>query len=101
VDRSQFRPNTRYTVALRTDDGKVRPRNFYVYRLYDDAMIVRFLDDDGFLHKLYYRDVLRIARTIEVSVSRRFVLPDAMLAEANWKDRRVMHVYSTSPALGK
>ncbi len=101
MKKDDFKPDTRYTVAWRDYDGKVRPANLYVYRLYDAFMIARKTDHSGFLYKIGYDQILRIVKEIPVSKELQFRIPDAVLKESSWTDRTVMERYSSSPALGK
>ena len=101
MKKDDFKPDPRYTVAWRDHDGKVRPANLYVYRLYDTFMVARKTDHSGFLYKIGYDQVLKIVKEIPVSEEMRFRIPDAVLKESSWADRTVMERYSTSPALGK
>lgn len=101
MKKDDFKPDTRYTVTWRNYEGRIRPANLYVYRLYDDAMIARMTDASGLLYKIGYDQILRIVKEIPVSAENRFRIPDAVLKETSWKDRVVMERYSTSPALGK
>ena len=101
MKKDDFKPDTRYTVTWRDYDGKVRPANLYVYRLYDTFMVARKTDHSGFLYKIGYDQILKIVKEIPVSAEMRFRIPDAVLKESSWADRTVMERYSTSPALGK
>lgn len=101
LKKDDFKPDTRYTVAWRDYEGKVRPANLYVYRLYDNFMIARKTDHSGFLYKIGYDQILKIVKETPVSKELQFRIPDAVLKESSWKDRTVMERYSTSPALGK
>jgi hypothetical protein len=101
LEKQDFKEHTRYTITLRDEHDRMHAENIYIYRLYRDFMIARLLDASGLLQKLRYADVTKIVKTTEVPRSRRFLLPDAVLAEANWTDRSTMQIYSSSPALGK
>lgn len=101
VEKKDFQADTRYTVTLRDEAGKLRPANLYVYRLYEDFMIVRLTNSDGLLRKLKYDDVLKIVKTTAVPKEDRFTIPEAVLKEAVWKDRSSMFRYSTGPRRGK
>lgn len=101
LKKDDFKPDTRYTVTWRDYEGKVRPANLYVYRLYDTFMVARKTDHSGFLYKIGYDQILKIVKEIPVSAELRFRIPDAVLKESSWADRTVMERYSTSPALGK
>lgn len=101
MKKDDFKPDTRYTVTWRNYDGKIRPANLYVYRLYDNCMIARMTDQSGFLYKIGYDQILKIVKEKSVDAESRFCIPDAVLKEATWKDRVVMERYSTSPRLGK
>ncbi len=101
MDKSQCKEHARYMVTLRDEKGRLRPENFYVYRCYDDFMVVRFLDQDAFVHKLKYDDVVKVVKVTDVPPEKRYLLPEALLAKDNWKDKEVLHIYATSPGLGK
>ncbi|MHB1939048.1 MAG: hypothetical protein ACYCOR_21135, partial [Acidobacteriaceae bacterium] len=59
MTKDDFKPHTRYTVTLRDTNGQLRPANLYVYRTYDQFMIVRRTDQDGLLCKIGYADVIK------------------------------------------
>ena len=101
LKKDDFKPDTRYTVAWRTYDGRIRPANLYVYRLYDNFLIARMTDSSGFLYKIGYDQILRIVKEKSVTPAERFYIPDAVLKESTWKDRVVMERYSSSPRAGK
>lgn len=101
MKKDDFKPHYRYTITLRTKGGKPRPANIYVYRLHDDFMVVRRLDQGGILGKIAYEDVLRIVQAQEVPAAERYFVPEALLAEKAWKDRTIMQHYGSSPRLGK
>jgi hypothetical protein len=101
VDKSAFKENTRYTITWRAADGKLRPANIYVYKMYESFMIARMTDKSGFLHKIAYEDVTKIVKEMAVSKQDQFYIPGAVLEEKNWKDRTVMERYSSSPHMGK
>jgi len=101
LKKDDFKPDTRYTVAWRDYEGKVRPANLYVYRIYDNFMIARKTDHSGFLYKIGYDQVLKIVKETPVSAEMKFRIPDAVLKESTWADRTVMERYSSSPAAGK
>ncbi|MGC8504937.1 MAG: hypothetical protein ACP5MM_09105 [Acidithiobacillus sp.] len=101
MNRSDFKEHMRMTVTWRDKDGKLRPGNFYIYALFNDAMIVRATDKDGLLRKLAYADVLRIVKSQDVAPQDRYLIPDEILKEVNWKDREFMERYSSSPHRGK
>jgi hypothetical protein len=101
MEKKLFAPDTRYTVTLRDASGRLRAANIYVYRLYDGFMIVRMTEREGVLRKLRYEEVVRIVRTVAVAREDRFLVPEAVLAEAMWKDRETMERYSSGPGRGK
>lgn len=101
MTKNDFAVNTKYVVTYKDSSGKLRPGNFYVYRLYDDYMIARNTDKSSLLHKLKYEDVVKIVKTIQVANYHQFKLPEVVLEEKNWKDRDVMHTYTSHPGLGK
>jgi len=101
VDKSTFKQDTRYTITWRSPEGKMRPANIYVYRLYENFMIARMTEKDGLLYKIAYGDVLKIVKELPVAQENQFMIPSAVLDEKAWKDRTVMQRYSSSPHMGK
>lgn len=101
MDKANFKENTRYTVAWRATDGKIRPANIYVYKMFDTAMIARMTDKAGFLYKIAYEDITKIVKEITVEKENQFHIPAAVLDEKVWKDRSMMERYSSSPHMGK
>ena len=98
---SDFNQDTRYTLTAKDENGKLRPMNVYVMRLHKDGMIVRMTDKDAGLVKLPYEDVVKIVAKKEIPEQNRYYIPDAVLAENNWKGRRSLQHYSSSPHMGK
>ena len=101
MDRSDFEENTRITVSYKDKNGKVRPGNFYVYKCFDEFMIVRSTDNDGLLRKLPYEDVVKVVRTRPVDREHLYAVPDDILDHSIWKDRETMFHYASSPGRGK
>ncbi|MBI2754013.1 MAG: hypothetical protein HYX46_10990 [Betaproteobacteria bacterium] len=101
MDKSSFKPDMRYTLTLRDEQGKGRPANLYVYRVYDQFMIARSTSGDGLVRKVNYADIERIVDETAVPPADRYFLPAAVLDEKNWRDRTVMQHYATSPGRGK
>ncbi len=101
MKQDEFKPHTRYTVTLRDPGGRLRPANIYVYRPYNGFMVARMMEGSGILRKIRYDEVLKIVKATEVPRQDRFFVPEAVLAERNWKDRESMRHYSTSPHSGK
>ncbi|MGA8049423.1 MAG: hypothetical protein WCA09_04500 [Burkholderiales bacterium] len=101
MDKSHFKPDTRYVLALHDAKGTVRPANLYVYRCYDKFMVARSTSGDGLLQKIGYDAVERIVDESAVPAAERFLIPAGMLEEANWRDRNEMQVYSSAPGRGK
>ncbi|KPV41119.1 hypothetical protein AN478_04230 [Thiohalorhabdus denitrificans] len=101
MDRSEFQENTRITVTYKDSNGKLRPGNFYVYKLFDEFMIVRSTDNDGLFRKMPYEDVVKLVKTKKADRSHLFTLPDEMLEERMWKDRDTMFHYASAPGRGK
>lgn len=101
MKKEDFKPHARYVITLKGDGDKTRLASIYVYRLHDSFMIARMLDQGGILRKIPYEDVIKIVRAVEVPVTERFFIPDALLAEKVWRDRTVMQHYGSSPRLGK
>lgn len=100
MKKDDFKPHTRYTVTW-SQNGKLRPANLYVYRLYDNFMIVRMTDGAGLLRKMGYDEVVKIVKQIEVPEADRFFVPEAVLKENTWATRSTMERYSSSPHMGK
>ncbi len=101
MKKDDFAIHTRYTVTLSDPQGKLRPANLYVYRLYDTFMIARMTDQSGVLRKFAYYSVTKIVKTTAVAPEDRFYIPDAVLQEGNWTNRASMGRYSSSPHMGK
>lgn len=101
MDKAAFKPDTRYTLTLRRADGKPEPANLYVYRVYEQFMVARETSGGGLLRKVPYADVIKLVDEIQVEPEKRYLLPNALLEEKNWKDKTEMAVYASSPALGK
>ncbi|MFN7086426.1 MAG: hypothetical protein ACK4N4_07345 [Burkholderiales bacterium] len=101
MDKTDFKADTRYTITWRTPEGKVRPANIYVYRVFDDFLVARLSGGDGLLRKITYPEILKIVAMQEVAPNQRYRVPPALLDEKTWRDRVVMAHYSSSPQLGK
>ena len=101
MDKSDFQPDTRYTLVLRDAGGTVRPCTVYVFRIYEAFMIARSSGGDALLRKIAYPDVVKIVAAHPVAASERYLVPAALLDEKIWRERDVMSHYATSPALGK
>lgn len=101
MDKTAFKQDARYTVTWRDPEGRLRPANFYVFRVYDKFMIARETSGEGLLRKIAYEDVLKIAQEQAVDADHRYAIPAAVLDEKNWRERTVMERYSSSPGLGK
>jgi len=101
TDKSEFSADTRYTLTLRDAQGRVRPANVYVYRVYDAFMVARATSGDGLLRKIPYSDVERIVDAKPAAADDRYALPAALLDEKNWRDKSEMQVYASSAARGK
>lgn len=103
MDKTRFSVDTQYSVTLKEADGRLRPANLYVYRLYDDYMIARRTDgtQSGLLFKIGYADIIKIVKTLPVLDKKRFMLPEAMLKAKVWETRDSMMTYASAPGLGK
>jgi len=101
MDKSDFQPDTRYTLVLRDAGGKVRPCTVYVFRIYDAFMVARPTGGDALLRKIAYPDVIKIVAAQPVAPADRYMVPAALLEEKIWRERDVMLHYATSPARGK
>ena len=101
MDRGDFKENTRITVTYKDKSGKLRPGNFYVYKLFDDFMVVRATDNDGLFRKMPYGDVVKIVKTKPADKAHLFYVPDELLEEKMWQDRETMFHYASAPGRGK
>ncbi|APZ44652.1 hypothetical protein [Acidihalobacter ferrooxydans] len=101
MNKSSFKENTRYSITLKDESGKLRPANIYVYKLHDEFMIARFTDKSGMLNKIAYGDIIKIVKTVAVDPEARFMLPADMLSAKTWQNRSSMQTYSSSPGIGK
>ncbi len=101
MDKQAFKPDTRYTLACRDAQGRVRPLNVYVYRVYDQFMVARDAGAGGLVRKVAYDTVDRIVKETAVAPEARFFLPAGVLDEKNWRDRSVMQHYASAPGRGK
>lgn len=101
LEKKDFAQHVRYTVTLKDENGKLRPANFYAMRLHEDGMVVRFTEKAGALRKIAYADVIKIVHKEDVTPQYRYYVPDAVLHENNWKDRKELAHYSSMPHAGK
>jgi len=101
MDKTDFQPDTRCTIAWRAPDGRVRPASLYVYRVYDGFLVARLTGGDGRLRKITYPEVLKIVAATEVPPDDRYFVPAALLEESFWRDRVAMEHCASSPARGK
>jgi hypothetical protein len=101
MDKQDFKPDTRYTLACRDAQGRVRPLNAYVYRVYDKFMVARDAGASGLVCKIGYDEVERIVKETAVAPAERFFLPAGVLDEKSWGDRSVMQHYASAPGRGK
>jgi hypothetical protein len=101
MDKSRFKPDTRYVLTLLDAKGSARPANLYVYRVYDKFMVARSMSGDGLLRKIAYDAVERVVDENPVPPAERFFVPAALLEEANWRERSEMQVYASAPGRGK
>lgn len=101
MDKSHFKPDTRYTLALRDAAGKARPANLYVYRVYDRFMVARATSGDGLVRKVAYDLIDKIVDEAAVAPEDRYFLPAAVLDEKDWHSRDTMQHYASSPGRGK
>lgn len=77
MDKSSFKPDMRYTLTLRDEQGKARPANLYVYRVYEQFMVARSTSGDGLVRKVNYSDIERIVDETAVAPGERYFLPAA------------------------
>jgi len=101
MDKQAFRPDTRYTLACRDAQGRVRPLNVYVYRVYEQFMVARDSGGPGLVRKIPYDAVERIVSASEVAPEARYFLPAGILDEKTWRDRSVMQHHASAPGRGK
>ena len=101
MDRQAFQPDTRYTLVCRDAQGRTRPLNVYVYRVYEKFMIVREAGAAGLVRKIPFDDVERIVKESAVAPESRYFLPAGVLDEKNWRDRSEMQHYASAPGRGK
>jgi hypothetical protein len=101
MDKQAFKADTRYTLTWKDGNGRERPLNVYVYRVYDNFMVVRETSGPGLVRKIAYGDVVRIVHEAPVEPAARYFLPAAVLDEKSWRDRAVMQHYASAQGLGK
>ena len=101
MDKSSFKPDTRYVLTVYDAKRAPRPANVYVYRVYDAFMVARSTSGEGLLCKIAYDDIERIVEQAAVPASERYAMPAALLEEKSWNNRSEMQVYASSPARGK
>jgi hypothetical protein len=101
MQKDDFEEHTRYALTLTDEQGHLRPFNLYVYRKYDDFMIVRRTDREGLLYKMPYEKVERIVRRYPVAHKDQLHVPEALLNRKAWQGREVMSAYSSAPHRGK
>lgn len=101
VDKSSFKPDTRYTITLRKADTTVSPADIYVFRAYDKFLVARLAGADGLLRRIDYAQIERVVRLMEVPANARYQVPAALLDEKSWMSRNVMQHYASSPSKGK
>lgn len=101
MDKSDFQADTRYTISWQRPDGRIVPATFYVHKIHDSAMIVRFTGADAALRKIGYAEVQKIVAADAVPPGERRSVPAALLDESTWRDRSEMAHYASSPARGK
>ncbi|MDP1673810.1 MAG: hypothetical protein Q8L65_11955 [Burkholderiales bacterium] len=101
MDKSDFQADTRYTITWQRPDGRIVPATFYVHKIHDSAMIVRFSGADAALRKIGYVEVQKIVAAETVPPEQRRSVPAALLDESTWRDRSEMAHYASSAARGK
>ena len=101
MEKKDFSQDTRYTVTLRDEEGKLRPANLYVMRMHDDGMVVRMTDKAAKLIKVKYEDIIKIVDTQNIAPQNHYKTPDAVLDEAHWKGKTSIDHYSNSSHMGK
>jgi hypothetical protein len=101
MDKNDFRPDTRYTIAWGDRQGSARPATIYVYRAYSEFLVARLVGGDGLLRKITYPEVLKIVSAEPVAPGNRTFVPAAMLDEKTWRDRTIMQHAPGSPQRGK
>ena len=101
MDKKDFKQDTRYTVTLRDESGKLRPANLYVMRMHEDGMVVRMTDKAAQLIKLKYDDIVKVVDTKKVDAQDHYTTSEALLTEAHWKGKTSIDHYTTSSHMGK
>lgn len=101
MDKTDFSPDTRYTLTWREAGGRARPLNVYVFRTYETFMVGRETSGPGLLRRISYAEVERIVQAQAAEPADRLAVPAALLDEKSWRDRTELQHYSSSPALGK
>lgn len=101
MDKTHFKPDTRYLISWRGPDGRLQPAELYVFRAYDDFLVVRPSGPDARPRKIGYSEVAKIVAVKEVPPEGRYRLPAALLEEAFWREREVLEHHAGSPARGK
>jgi len=101
MDKSDFNPDSRYTITWRNAAGKVQAGQIYVYRVYDKFLVARMASEAGLLRRIGYDEVAKIVQQTAVLPEQRLALPAALLDEKMWRDRVTMEHYASSPAVGK
>jgi len=100
MEKKDFKENTRCTLTAKID-GKLRPTNVYILKLFKENMIVRLTDKEGILRKMAYDDVSKIVASHDVSEQNHYSAPEAVLLEKHWQDRVEMQHYGTASHMGK
>lgn len=101
MDKTNFKPDHQYTVAMKDEHGRVKPANLYVYRVYENFMVARMTQDDGLLRRIEYGDVERVVSEKRADPDHLRATPQALLEEKFWAGRKVMQHYASAPGLGK
>lgn len=101
MKKEDFAAHTRYTVTWKDPEGKLRPANIYVYKLYDGFMIARMTDKAGQLRKFGYDEIVKIVKAHPIPATDQFHIPEGILKEKVWATRTTMERYSSAPNFGK
>ena len=101
VDKSNFRPDTAYTITWKDANGVPRPVNMYVYRAYDGFLVARVTMGAGALRRIAYDEILKIVAEHPTAGAKMRYVPPVLLEEKFWRDRTDLAHYASSPELGK
>lgn len=101
MEKKDFNQDTRYTVTLRDEEGKLRPANLYVMRMHEDGMVVRMTDKAAQLIKVKYENIIKIVKTEKIEEQNHYTTPDIVLSEEHWKGKTSIDHYANASHMGK